>query len=191
MNTGEYPVNAMLAIGIPIQNISEKTKHNFLLLLSSGLVKKRDLSIFIEFYKDGLSHNELADMYHIHKSRVSAVLKQTKQMLKIYKTNIMFDSEYEDERIQLKLRVKYLEDTLRNSTSTNNKNIYTDRNIIPIRDLGFTYRVSNLLQRNKIRTLAELQMRSEEDLLQMKSIGKSTVSEIRTVLNNNGNALKA
>jgi AAA+ superfamily predicted ATPase len=53
---------------------------------------------------------------------------------------------------------------------------------IPLEDLGFSFRTLNCLKRAGIRTLAQLRAKTEEDLMQMRNLGKKGLNEVLEVL---------
>ncbi|MEK7483564.1 MAG: DNA-directed RNA polymerase subunit alpha C-terminal domain-containing protein, partial [Planctomycetota bacterium] len=60
---------------------------------------------------------------------------------------------------------------------------------ISIRELDLSNRAFNCLEAEKIRTLYDLVQRTEEDLLQIRNFGRSSLEEIQSCLKNKGFSL--
>lgn len=59
------------------------------------------------------------------------------------------------------------------------RRIMRERRAIAIHDSGFSCRVIKILEANGIRTMAELDMKAEEELKNIPGIGEKAMDEIR------------
>jgi DNA-directed RNA polymerase subunit alpha len=60
---------------------------------------------------------------------------------------------------------------------------------MPVTDLELSVRASNCLESAKIQTVSELVQRTEDDLLAVRSFGKTSLREVKSVLESMGLSL--
>ena len=204
----EFPKNMLqdAKILIPLDEIDEIVNRVPYVL---STIPERERTLMLEKYRDDCTLKELSERYKVSRERIGKLIRRglnylrkpaqieylirgdafAVNMKKMEKEYAAKQKELEELNLALKKEIekKRLELKLIKSEKKLPEEDYGDLNAIPIDEIGFNMSIYNAFKSTSdFRYVTDFIGKSEDDILNLKGIGKASVKEIKVILEKYG-----
>ena len=185
-DTVPFPYTAFEAAHLLEEEIDTYFVDNFDSVISETCSKK-EADCIIHFFKNNYTLERLGNKYGISRERVRQIiavgLKKFAHHVRTYEARRQAEADLADRR---SFREQLIEEYKKNGVITSEMNYEFGELIIgtyqqdsSIEDLGLSVRSYNSLRRGGIKTINDLIAHTERELLQIRTMGKKSIREIR------------
>ena len=193
-----YPYSAFEAAHLSEDVVDNYYVDNFEDVVSK-ICSEKEADCIILFFKDNYTLERLGKKYDVSRERIRQIiavgLKKFAHCARTYEARRQAEADLADRHA---FRAQLIEEYKKNGVITPEMNfefgalmIGTYQYDSSIEELGLSVRTYNSLRRGGIRTVSDLTSHTERELLQIRTMGKKSVREIRNKLEEIGLDLTA